>query len=364
MIRPYGLPIERLNEGKPIIVPTDNWWEDGTTFNPAALYLERSSFNDPIIKKLLPGRSLDEPKLRSGVVAVFYRAQPREDPGFPFPRSFMGLALFTPELELLERYPEPVIKPEEPPGYDYVGVEDARITRIGETFYALYCGFDGKNMRICMASSRNLLNWEKLGLAKGEINLSDNKDAVLFPEKIEGHYFMLHRPMVGRLSDFSIHLAISDLPTGVWRDCGMVLHSFNNPVCNDSWVGAGPVPVSLGNKRFLVFYHTGNYLKPNNRREYDMNAAIFNFQNFSLDSPDAIVESRIEPLMVPETEYEKNDSVSLDIVFPEGCYEYHDEIYILYGAGDRFVSAAKVNKKILIEHLEKSDSSNPFLKGN
>jgi len=38
------------------------------------------------------------------------------------------------------------------------------------------------------------------------------------------------------------------------------------------------------------------------------------------------------------------------------------EIYIIYGAGERYVFAAKVNKKTLLEYLEKSDNSNPFVK--
>jgi len=361
MLKPYGVPIKRLNGGKPILAPTGNWWEDGATFNPAALYLKRSAINDPIIKKLIPQENIDEPKLKDGIVAVFYRAQPNEDPDYPFSRSFIGLALFTPELELLERYPEPVIVPEGSKGYDYVGVEDARITRIVNTFYALYCGFDGKNMKVCMAISEDLINWEKLGLLRGNMNSLNNKDAVLFPEKIQGRYFMLHRPMVGKVSDFSMHLAMSDSPAGVWKDCGMVLHSFNNPLYRDSWVGAGSVPIPLGDKRFLVFYHTGNYLK-SGKREYDMDAAIFNFQNFSPDNPAGIVEKRLEHLMVPETDWEKNSETSLDIVFPEGSYEYHDEIYIVYGAGDVYVSAAWVNKKTLLRYLEKSDNANPFVK--
>ena len=87
-----------------------------------------------------------------------------------------------------------------------------------------------------------------------------------------------------------------------------------------------------------------------------MDAAIFNFQNFSPDNPAGIVEKRLEHLMVPETDYEKNSSMSIDIGFPEGSYEYRGEIYIIYGAGDVYVSAAKVNKKILLGYLEKSNN--------
>jgi len=67
-------------------------------------------------------------------VVILYHTQPDKDSNHPFSRSFTGLALFTPELDLLERYPESVIGPEEPIAYDYVGVEDVRMTRINKKF--------------------------------------------------------------------------------------------------------------------------------------------------------------------------------------------------------------------------------------
>ena len=48
-----GLPVERLHEGRPIIAPTGHWWEDGVTFNTAAVYLPRSAEHDPLIAGLL-----------------------------------------------------------------------------------------------------------------------------------------------------------------------------------------------------------------------------------------------------------------------------------------------------------------------
>ena len=37
----------------------------------------------------------------NGVVAIHYRARPETDPGVPFVRSFIGLALFTPDFVAL-----------------------------------------------------------------------------------------------------------------------------------------------------------------------------------------------------------------------------------------------------------------------
>jgi len=108
MLKSYGVPIERLNKGKSIIAPKDNWWENGAASNAAAFYLKRSATNDSIIKKLISQENLDDSKLENGVVAVHYRGIPKKVPGEQRSRSYVGLALFTPEVELLKRYPEPV----------------------------------------------------------------------------------------------------------------------------------------------------------------------------------------------------------------------------------------------------------------
>ena len=53
----------------------------------------------------------------------------------------MGLAVFTPEFELLRRLDELALRPDDDLGApDYYGIEDPRITRIGSWFYTVYCG--------------------------------------------------------------------------------------------------------------------------------------------------------------------------------------------------------------------------------
>ncbi|MCX7918196.1 MAG: hypothetical protein N3A72_01045 [bacterium] len=375
-MKPYRLPVQRINDGKPIITPQGSAWESGVTFNATAIYLPRSEKNDAIILKLLGLKEISDKKLDDGVVAIFYRARPKQDPGYRWSRSYIGLAIFTPMFELLKRFPEPILSPaNKVTAYDGLGVEDPRITRIDDTFYCVYCGVADKlngdyQASICLARSTDLFTWEKLGPVQGEVNFPHikNKDGVLFPEKIEGKYFLLHRPYHNELplSDFSIHLAMADSLPGVWKNCGEILHSFINPECCDSWVGAGSVPIPIGDKKYLVIYHIGNFLKKDkNLREYDLGAAIFDFNNFSEKQPAVIVDKRLEPLMVPETKWEieapYSDSVA-NVVFICGSYEYKGDIYLIYGGGDTYTLAAKVNKQVLLEELQKSDSTNPYIK--
>jgi len=379
------LPVERLNGGQPILAPRDNWWEDGVTFNAAALHLAPSPENLPLIERLLESRRCPREKWSRGVVVLHYRARPLRD-SHRIARSHIGMAIFTPELELLWRPPEPIIRPDEnPQGFDHLGVEDPRITRIGDQFVMLYCGVgnsSGRDLiaRICCCVSQDLIHWEKLGPVLGDVNRHNNKDGVLLPEPIDGQWMMLHRPMLeapdvhlsesdppmipnglGFIRD--IHLAVSDSPTGVWCDCGRVMSAFENPAVVTSWIGAGSVPIPLGDRRYLALYHVGNLLQ-DGQREYDLDAAILNFQGFSPAHPDRIVESRLEHLMVPETKWEIEathpDSLG-NVLFTCGSYEDAGHVHIIYGGGDTMTMAARVSRAALVERLERCGLSNPFL---
>jgi beta-1,2-mannobiose phosphorylase / 1,2-beta-oligomannan phosphorylase len=356
-----SIAVERCNNGIPIIAPGTNWWETGVTFNAAALYLERSPVNDPIIQKLLPERTLQDPDLAQGVVVIHYRARPETDPGVPFVRSFIGLALFTPGFKQLRRYPEPVVHPDpDSTGADYLGVEDPRITRIGGMFYMVYCGlrYDPETVyhaQLCVARSTDLLHWEKLGPMKGDVNSAYNKDGVLFPGKVGEHYVLLNRPWKKTMahSDYAIRVAVSDAPDGSWRDRGEILRSSKNPRFEESWVGAGSVPIHVGNDRYIMIYHTGNS-RAVGRLEYVLDVALLDMRRLTTD-PSAIIVSKINRFMVPETPEELASRSSLqvqNVLFTCGSYEYGGYLYIVYGGADTYLLVARVKKDDVLLALE------------
>jgi len=97
----------------------------------------------------------------------------------------------------------------------------------------VYCGLkaDARTIyhaQLCIARSRDLLHWEKLGPVRGDINSWYNKDGVLFPEPVDGMHFFLHRPWWNGLqhSDYAMRIARSAAPDGEWEDLGEMLHSF------------------------------------------------------------------------------------------------------------------------------------------
>ncbi len=118
-------------------------------------------------------------------------------------------------------------------------------------------------------------------------------------------------------------------------------------------MGAGPVPIPLGNERFLVIYHTGSYLKAGGR-EYTLDAALFNFRRFDPAYPEAIVERTLQRVMVPETPFERAPEDGRDplhCVFPCGNYEHGEHVHLVYGGRDSYVLAARVKKDALLERL-------------
>ncbi len=356
--------IERVNCGFPLIAADPDSWDDGFTLNPTAIRLERSAENDGLIRNILMRDHLDDPRLHDGVFAVFYRGIPKEVEGKPKLRSSVGLAVFTPDFRLVKRFPYPVVVPsDDPMDCDYNGVEDQRITRIGDTFYMLYCGLNYNyprehNIRVSMATSKDLINWEKLGPVRGDVNDYPNKDAVMLPDAVDGKYLMLHRPMVGEQNEFDIALAISDSPTGEWQDLGSVMSAVQDPRYPLSWLGAGSTPIPIGNNRYLCDYHIGNY-RETWERDYSAGYAILNFNGFKPNRPETVVEARWDYFMEPTTQFERDSpwphDFKLNCVFPAGSFEYRDDIIIFYGGADAFVLGARINKQDLIAGIRSEE---------
>jgi len=371
----YDFNVERLNGGQPILAPKGEKWESGVTFNTGVVRLERSKENDPLIEKLLSTTDITLDSLPEGVVAMLYRARPATDPGYRWTRSYTGLAVFTPDLKLLKRFENPVMAGgAKKTDCDYLGVEDSRITKFDGYYYAVYCGLSEEPDYVhgnCIARSKDLLSWEKLGRVKGLDDFKYNKDGVLLPDKIDGKYALLHRPMFEHkpLSEFAIEIATADSIDGVWTNHGKVMQPYRNPVYADYKIGAGDVPIPLGDGRYLTIYHTGSYIEPGNHQtcQYDLHSAVLDMKKFDPADPSKIVESRLEPFMVPETEVEINspfpDSVG-NVLFTCGTYEYKGFIYIIYGGGDSYILAARVNKQKLLDELKKTNRINPYISGD
>jgi predicted GH43/DUF377 family glycosyl hydrolase len=350
-----GVHAERLHGGRPILEPhPDHDWEDGVVLNPAAHLID----NSDEVAQLCHALDLEDAqrrRLAGGCAVMLYRAQgSRTQHGHS--ASSLGLALFTPELEPVYRHPVPLIAPDE--RFHDLGVEDARLTRIGGTYYLYYTGYArpetgdhtqiGGRVRICLATSDDLLDWTLHGPVGG-VNEYPNKNAVLLPDPVDGRYVLLHRPLAGP-RPFAMHWAEANRPAGPWRSRGLLMASRRFDDQALSWVGAAGPPLPLGDGRFLAIYHQG-HLGYDRRRLYNLSAALL---DFTLGDP---VVARVEPILLPTGDAETSGDARLgvdNVVFACAGYRLGGRIVVPYAGADSRIFGAAFDESDLMTALRAS----------
>ena len=160
--------------------------------------------------------------LHQGRVHMIYRAsdrdfsalsdsEPKESKRFA---SSFGYAVSEDGINFT-RDAEPIFQGEG--AQEFWGVEDPRISKIGDTFYMLYTAFGGRSWddhRIALASSHDLRSWQRHGVVLDE----PNKDAGLLEETVNGKYMLFHRRLPHIWAAFS-----SDLKT--WEDHQIIMET-------------------------------------------------------------------------------------------------------------------------------------------
>ncbi len=343
-------PVRRLSGGKPLIQPIrTHAWENKVTFNPACAYVSEPQELASIISNLPFGRDIKERLHREkGLCFLLYRAQGSETSAYDHRRSSMGLAVLSPELTVLARHTEPVILPDME--YDDLGVEDGRITKVGDKYVMVYTayatGTSEHRIRIALASTRDFVHWEKHGLLNGTFNTIHNKNGMLFERPVGDRYILLHRPMVGP-DAMAIHWATTSDVFGAWEERGVLMAPISNPAFADTWIGGGAPPLSLGEDTFLLLYHIGNR-KATGEREYDIGIAVADC------SAGCNIIRRNEPLLRPETAAETTPAGELgvaNVLFLCGAYFYGENLYMPYAGADSFVLGGSISRRDLQNYL-------------
>ncbi|MGE5226738.1 MAG: glycosyltransferase [Planctomycetaceae bacterium] len=207
------------------------------------------------------------------------------------------------------------------------GVEDPRITCIDGVFHISYVAVSRLGIVTRRLTTTDFTSFERHATLLGP----DQKDVVLFPERIEGKYLAFTRPMPGSFGRvLAIWLAESE----------DLLHWGNHrPVAlprSGHWdemrVGASLVPIRIDDG-WLAIYHGADR---NNR--YGVGALLLD-----AGDPAKVLARTDKPLMVPQTEYER-DGFLHDVVFPTGHVDLgKGRIRIYYGAADAYTAAADVD---------------------
>jgi predicted GH43/DUF377 family glycosyl hydrolase len=349
-------------ERNPILLPNpDNNWESKAVFNPGAVYIDEKIY--------LLYRAIGEYKNYISRLGLAI-----SDDGFNFKRVSN----------------KPVLKPE----YDYEkwGCEDPRINLVENKIYLTYTSLNQRAYglktisRIALAATSDWYHFQKMGLISNKV--ADTRNTVIFPEKINGKYIMLHRPhnwikkcIKKTKTKFEINLK------GKWVQWpGNLEKPDNFPEKPSIWLaysddlihwsehqllysptekwesvkigpGAPPIKTSAG---WLLIYHGINDEPdfPVKRFDGKIQTRIYRAGALLLDfnDPTKIIARTKKPILEPETDYEIYGDVP-KVVFPTGAFVKDNQLFIYYGAADKSCCLVTTKLDKLIKELMKNASN-------
>ncbi|MBU0678723.1 MAG: glycosidase [Verrucomicrobia bacterium] len=329
----------RKYEKNPILSPrADSWWETACVTNPGAWY--------------------DGEK-----VYMLYRAGPDTDEH----PVFLGLAESWDGFNFERASDEPVFGPSEN-SFDGGCVEDPRIVRFGNTYFVTYAtrifspgaywkktiALNAHNpqfadeapatvrnnlTRTGLAATRDFREWYRFGPITPASQ--DDRDVIIFPEKIGGKFALLHRPYDWTGPKYgcekpSIWLSTSD-DLMTWSGDHMLAVSTYD--WEEQKVGGSTPPVKT-DAGWLTLYHGVD-----NNNVYRVGAMLLDLNN-----PRRILARTPEPILEPEEDYEKTGLVS-NVVFPCGNVVIKNEFIVYYGGADTHCCVASAPLDELVAHV-------------
>lgn len=277
-----------------------------------------------------PGAAID-----GGAIHLLYRALDANK------ISRLGYARTQDGTEIVFRSSDPVLAPSAE--WEEFGCEDPRITNFGGTLYITYTAYSWRGPRIALASTKDFLNFEKYGLIGPD---RDDKDCVIFPERLNGRIAMLHRlKSKVQIAYFESFESLIDSQK-FWN--GYVRHFDDYEVMRSKFlwearkVGVGPPPIKT-DRGWLVIYHGVSI-----EHIYRVGAALLD-----LDDPSKVLTRTNEPILEPEMEFEKHGVVP-NVVFPDGAVILDGKLMVYYGGADKVCCVASAPLDEFLDELEKS----------
>ena len=220
------------------------------------------------------------------------------------------------------------------------GIEDPRITRVGDEYFVVYVGYSAAGPLVCLARTRDFVQWERSGI----LQPPEDKDAALFPTTFGGRWALVHRPVTA-MSGVGPTSGCRSAPTcntGATPGCcsrhGMVVGG--TPIksgsallpCSPRMVGccattacASPCP---GRSTGSGWHCWTGTTRPRSWRAWN------------------------EWVFGPSAPYERSGDVP-GVVFPCGWIlrDDGDTLHLYYGAADNVVCVAEASLARLLSHL-------------
>lgn len=216
---------------------------------------------------------------------------------------------------------------------------DPRLVKVEDTYYIIWCG-DFYGAAIGMAKTKDFKTFTRIE----NPFIPFNRNAVLFPRRINGNFVMLSRPSDSGHTPFG-DIFLSESPDMTYWGRHRHVMSAGHEWWESVKIGGGAAPIETS-EGWLLFYH--GVATTCNGFVYSIGGAILD-----IDHP-SVVRYRCENfILTPEAEYEERGFVP-NVVFP--CATLHDSetnrIALYYGAADSVVGVAFCNMDDIIDYIK------------
>jgi len=304
-------------------------WEESDVFNPAAT-------------------------VKDGKIYVLYRAEDNSATGIGKRTSRIGLAESEDGIHM-KRRKTPVMYPDKDNMKEYEwegGCEDPRVTMTEDGLYVMaYTSWNRKVARLCIATSHDLVKWEKHGPAfakayngrfkdifcKSGSMVTTIKDGKQVLTKIDGKYFMYW-------GEHAVYAATSDDLVN-WTP---ILDEKNElatvikprPQYFDSALTECGPPAILTDKGIVLLYNGKNQTN-DSKRDKRFTAGAYCAGQILTDpkEPMKVLQRLDVPFFRPMASFEKSGQYVDGTVFIEGLV-FKNKWYLYYGCADSQVSVA------------------------
>ena len=305
-------------------------WEESDVFNPAAT-------------------------VKDGKIYVLYRAEDNSATGIGKRTSRIGLAESEDGIHM-KRRKTPVMYPDKDNMKEYEwegGCEDPRVTMTEDGLYVMaYTSWNRKVARLCIATSHDLVKWEKHGPAfakayngrfkdifcKSGSMVTTIKDGKQVLTKIDGKYFMYW-------GEHAVYAATSDDLVN-WTP---ILDEKNElatvikprPQYFDSALTECGPPAILTDKGIVLLYNGKNQTN-DSKRDKRFTAGAYCAGQILTDpkEPMKVLQRLDVPFFRPMASFEKSGQYVDGTVFIEGLVFFKNKWYLYYGCADSQVSVA------------------------
>jgi beta-1,4-mannooligosaccharide/beta-1,4-mannosyl-N-acetylglucosamine phosphorylase len=214
-------------------------------------------------------------------------------------------------------------------------VYDPRITKVENGYFVMFAMDLESGCKLGLAFSTDMKEFEFVDVVSDD----DNRNGVMFPEKIGGQYFRLDRPnqldVGGVRSGDGIWLSISE-DSIEWQPIQEVAEG--NWRFWDELIGAGPPPVKTDKGWLLVYHGVATHYQP----IYQVGVMLLD-----LEDPTKVIARGKQNILEPRELYETVGQVP-NVVFPTGMIVEDERVLIYYGAADTSVCVAETTIEELI----------------